>query len=147
MLYNALLPVDLELAAELSGPPGGEQLHDYCIHMRQAVSAKPYLLVAYAWVMYMAVFSGGRWIRGQLVGAGEGFWRGVEVGDGDSGEEEGKRGLEAAGLSFWHFVGEEDGEDIKREFKRRVVDLVCHVTQIPDLYRNICTCADGRPFV
>lgn len=90
--------------------------------MREAVTSKPHLLVAYAWVMYMAVFSGGRWIRGQLVGAGEAFWR--VVGDGDEeegeGEGEGKRGFEQAGLSFWHFVGEEDGEDIKREFKRRL---------------------------
>ncbi|EON63949.1 hypothetical protein W97_03178 [Coniosporium apollinis CBS 100218] len=122
-LCNALLPVDLELAAELSGPPAGEQLHEYCVHMREAVSARPHVLVAYAWVMYMAVFSGGRWIRGQLVGAGEGFWRGIRYGHRDSGEEEKEeRGLEQVGLSFWHFVGEGDGEDIKREFKRRLAE-------------------------
>ncbi|KAJ9638898.1 hypothetical protein H2199_006758 [Coniosporium tulheliwenetii] len=105
-LYDTLLPVDLELAAELSGAPEGRQLHEYCVHMREAVTSRPHLLVAYAWVMYMAVFSGD--------GVGHGH------GDEEEEEEEGEKGLEKAGLSFWHFVGEEDGEDIKREFKRRL---------------------------
>jgi hypothetical protein len=32
------------------------------------------LLIAYAFVLYMAVFSGGRWIRSVLAGPGEPFW-------------------------------------------------------------------------
>ncbi|KAK0314528.1 hypothetical protein LTR01_001351 [Friedmanniomyces endolithicus] len=55
---------------------------------------RPHTLIAYSWVMYMAIFSGGRWIRQQLADAGPDF--------------------ELALLSF---DGDEDGEDLKRDFK------------------------------
>jgi len=39
----------------------------YCGHIRKVVAEKPHVLVAYAWVMYMAIFSGGkRFIRAEL---------------------------------------------------------------------------------
>lgn len=44
-------------------------------HIRENVSADPYLLIAYAWTFYMAIFSGGRWIRSQLCNAGDDFWQ------------------------------------------------------------------------
>jgi len=44
--------------------------------------------------MYMAIFSGGRWIRQQLADAGPDFE-----------------------LAFLSFDGDEDGEDLKRDFK------------------------------
>lgn len=103
-------------------------------HVREAVVRQPWVLVAYAWVMYMAVFSGGRWIRGQLVEAGREFWKGggvvegMDGGNGGTGElcEGGgvleRREWERFGLSFFYFDGEEDGEDIKAEFKRRLGD-------------------------
>lgn len=82
----------------------------------------------------MAVFSGGRWIRSQLLCAGDGFWddsrsqdkSGADNGNSGSGEREAKAAaaaklkLEERGLSFWHFDGAEDGEDVKAEFKRRL---------------------------
>ncbi|KAK0257418.1 hypothetical protein LTR02_007409 [Friedmanniomyces endolithicus] len=58
------------------------------------LSGRPHTLIAYAWVMYMAIFSGGRWIRQQLADAGPEFE-----------------------LSFLYFDGDEDGEDLKRDFK------------------------------
>lgn len=35
---------------------------------------KPHLLIAYFWIFYMALFSGGRWIRAQLQAAPPSFW-------------------------------------------------------------------------
>ncbi|KAK1821791.1 hypothetical protein LTR12_003840 [Friedmanniomyces endolithicus] len=58
------------------------------------LSGRPHTLIAYAWVMYMAIFSGGRWIRQLLADAGPEFE-----------------------LSFLSFDGDEDGEDLKRGFK------------------------------
>ncbi|KAK0284544.1 hypothetical protein LTR35_000846 [Friedmanniomyces endolithicus] len=58
------------------------------------VSVKPHILIAYAWAMYMAIFSGGRWIRQQLAAAGP-----------------------ECELSFLSFDGDEDGEDLKQDFK------------------------------
>ncbi|EPQ63942.1 Bgt-5262 [Blumeria graminis f. sp. tritici] len=46
-------------------------------HMRQSVTENPHLLLAYAWVFYMALFSGGRYLRASLKeagGSGANFW-------------------------------------------------------------------------
>ncbi|KIW03456.1 uncharacterized protein PV09_05225 [Verruconis gallopava] len=45
-------------------------------HVDSQVRSKPHLLIAYAWTMYLAVFSGGRYIRSLLCDAGEDFWLG-----------------------------------------------------------------------
>ncbi|KAK4554394.1 hypothetical protein LTR86_008602 [Recurvomyces mirabilis] len=85
----------------------------------QGLLAKPHLLLAYAWVMYMAIFSGGRWVRQQLQSAGPVFW-GAPVGVivDDSKKSVGVM----AGFSFLCFEGEQDGEDIKQEFKARLAE-------------------------
>ncbi|KAI1391526.1 heme oxygenase-like protein [Hypoxylon trugodes] len=62
-------------------------------HIRDAVGEKPHVLIAYAWVLYMALFSGGRFIRASLerVGKDEAFWRPMVDGgesDSDNGEQE-----------------------------------------------------------
>ncbi len=60
-----------------SGPPQLRQLRQlqaFLAHIRYSVARRPHVLIAYAWVFYMALFSGGRWIRAQLHGAGERFW-------------------------------------------------------------------------
>lgn len=88
----------------------GAQIDEYCSHIRSVVSDKPHVLLAYAWCYYMAVFSGGRWIRGELLKAGEEFWqRGAS-----------QPPLEDKGLAFWNFDGGQDGEDIKLLFKERL---------------------------
>ncbi|KAF1359609.1 heme oxygenase-like protein [Lizonia empirigonia] len=90
----------------------GDKVAAFCTHIRKSVNEKPWTLVAYAWCFYMAVFSGGRWIRAGLLRAGDDFWpaRGTD----ESTE------LQDCGLSFWHFPGAHDGEDIKAEFKARL---------------------------
>jgi heme oxygenase len=46
------------------------------LHIETRVRANPHLLIAYAWTLYLAVFSGGRYIRSNLCDAGEDFWLG-----------------------------------------------------------------------
>jgi hypothetical protein len=60
-----------------------EQLHNisqngiaskFIEHTTEAVTANPHILLAYAWVLYMALFSGGRYLRASLQKAGPEFW-------------------------------------------------------------------------
>jgi heme oxygenase len=46
--------------------------------MEDEVRDKPYLLVAYAFTLYLAVLSGGRHIRSELCKAGVDFWTGID---------------------------------------------------------------------
>ncbi|KZM18411.1 uncharacterized protein EKO05_0007697 [Ascochyta rabiei] len=91
----------------------GDKVASFCAHIRKSVHEKPWTLVAYAWCFYMAIFSGGRWIRAGLLRAGDAFWPARTEGGDDM-------GLEEFGLSFWHFSGLHDGEDTKAEFKVRL---------------------------
>jgi heme oxygenase len=107
----------------------GDALVEFSSYIRQAVKEKPHLLIAYAWTMYMAVFSGGRWIRSQLCLTGEEFWIGapIKAGQQSAGEPskvqvEDMAKFEPLGLSFWFFPGPQDGEDIKTTFKQRLQD-------------------------
>ena len=43
-------------------------------HIKAAIATKFYILLAYNWTFYMALFSGGRYIRRKLKRAGPGFW-------------------------------------------------------------------------
>ncbi len=81
--------------------------------MREDLRQKPHLLVAYGWVMYMAMFSGGRWIRQQFVTSGPGFWQTAIKQD----PLDAKLATSFAGFSFLSFAGDQDGEDIKTQFK------------------------------
>ena len=104
--------------------PASLQVRAFTEHIRQEVTSKPHVLIAYAWVMYMALFNGGRWIRAQLRAAGSNFWNAgtmqrtndtKEIGNGER-------------LRFFHFNGSHDGEDIKEEFKLRLAKAECHLT-------------------
>ena len=44
----------------------GALLHAYAAHLSITAAERPHELLAYAWVMYMGVLSGGRWIRAQI---------------------------------------------------------------------------------
>ncbi|KAK7730015.1 hypothetical protein SLS57_001674 [Botryosphaeria dothidea] len=111
------MELDVHLATGYPGP----RVAAYTAHIRRAVQARPHVLVAYAWVMYMAIFAGGRWIRAQLASAGPEFW--------EHGGGEGRKGgvkevsfeeLGRRGLGFFSFDGERDGEDVKAAFKARL---------------------------
>jgi len=97
----------------------GLQLHLFLQHFEQTCAVKPHVLIAYGWVMYMALFNGGRWIRAQLLAAKDSSWRLPTF----ESTTESAKADPSPGLAFWHFPGEEDGDDLKNEFKARLNDV------------------------
>lgn len=79
-------------------------------YIKQRISENAHLLVAYIWIMYQALFNGGRFIRGQLLKAGPEFW-------GLSPKEMDPANFPSP-LSFWCV---EDDDAVRMEFKRRVL--------------------------
>lgn len=96
-------------------------------HIEQVVGAKPHVQIAYTWVFYMALFSGGRYIRAKLRSAGEDFWAsaGLTKSDGEFAEEPQKGTI---GLSFWEFPGNSDGKDLKADYQSRIQELEASLT-------------------
>ncbi|KAL8715395.1 MAG: hypothetical protein Q9220_000728 [cf. Caloplaca sp. 1 TL-2023] len=84
-------------------------------HVQTSLNEKPHLLFAYTWIFYMALFSGGRYIRSKLRAA----FTSTTVSTSTPQAQ-----LDAlAGFSFWDFPGDLDGEDLKIDFKARVTAL------------------------
>lgn len=96
-------------------------------HIEQAVGAKPHVQIAYTWVFYLALFSGGRYIRAKLRSVGEDFWAstGFTQSDGEFSDESEKGTI---GLSFWEFPGTSDGKDLKEDYQSRIHDLEASLT-------------------
>lgn len=98
-------------------------------HIEQVVVAKPHLQIAYTWVFYMRLFSGGCYIRARLRSAGEDFWASAGLpkvpSDGEYVQEPEKGTI---GLSFWEFSGTSDGKDLKEDYKSRIHDLEASLT-------------------
>ncbi|EME48107.1 hypothetical protein DOTSEDRAFT_69894 [Dothistroma septosporum NZE10] len=99
--------------------------------MRDLMRQKPHVFVAFAWVFYMAVFSGGRWIRQQMAHAGPGFWGAqaqpapLSIPASEKSatmDEDGDQIVtpDVHGYSFLSFNGDNDGEDLKALFKTRL---------------------------
>ncbi|CAO1599214.1 hypothetical protein XANCAGTX0491_002950 [Xanthoria calcicola] len=88
-------------------------------HIGSSLASKPHLLFAYTWIFYMALFSGGRYIRSKLRAA-------FTVPNTSKSQHHLD---ELAGLSFWNFPGDADGEDLKIEFKARVASLSHELTE------------------
>ena len=129
-LKNLMNADDEHVQEALASVRSLKSLGEFTAHIKQSVTARPHVLFVYAWVMYMAIFSGGRYLRATLQNAGEEFWTGVSSSLEDAPVRlEKKRGHRGdpnnviPGLSFFHFPGDEDGEDIKAEFKRRYAEL------------------------
>ncbi|KAL8695719.1 MAG: hypothetical protein Q9201_007975 [Fulgogasparrea decipioides] len=88
-------------------------------HIQISLTQKPHLLSAYTWIFYMALFSGGRYIRSKL-----------RAGLTPPNPSLPQRRLdELSGLSFWNFPGDADGEDLKIDFKNRVAALSATLTE------------------
>lgn len=86
-------------------------------HITDTAHKTPYVLLTYSWIMYMALFNGGRWIRNRLLEAGAEYW--INKDKADSNTDPALIG--PMFLSFWYFDGAEDGEDIKRAFRTKFV--------------------------
>ena len=90
-----------------------------------SICENPHVVMAYTWVMYMALFNGGRIIRDALAAAGPDFWQ-VSTPSADS-EEEVPLTLHDR-LHFWHFDSPNDGDDIKEDFKKRFETAAAQLT-------------------
>jgi hypothetical protein len=101
-----------------------EILQRHQITIRSNIQARPHTLLAYAWVMYMALFNGGRWIRDQLVASGPEFWHTSDPGANFTEEYANADSC----LSFWQFEGSDDGLDNKNDFKRRFDTVAAQLT-------------------
>jgi heme oxygenase len=110
---------DLQYLPELDRSAFTQIDNETATHILSLAASKPHVLVAYTWVMYMAIFSGGRWIRSQLASAEPEFWT-SHTNAGPALAE--KTPLGMPGFSFLSFDGEEDGEDIKVEYKKRLAE-------------------------
>ncbi|KAI0849071.1 heme oxygenase-like protein [Daldinia vernicosa] len=127
-------------------------------HIREAVEARPHVLVAYAWVMYMALFAGGRFIRASLerVDQSTGFWSSLESPSSDKPEPEfripgaydafcvkdvlRKQNMQPPPLNFFLFKTPENGEDLKRSFK----EALAAATSPPESKLTEEECADVK---
>lgn len=130
---------DKMVSAALASSGRLPSLKAFTDHIQLSVETNPHVLLAYAWVMYMAIFSGGRYLRASLQDAGKDFWAGEtadparrqsrpadQAASEETPKKYGRRGNPnnvMPGLSFFHFPGDEDGEDIKLEFKRRYAEV------------------------
>lgn len=54
--------------------PGTNWIGSFVSHIRRSFENRPHNIIAYAWVLYMALFSGGRFVRATLEAAGPVFW-------------------------------------------------------------------------
>ncbi|KAL9025432.1 MAG: hypothetical protein Q9180_007667 [Flavoplaca navasiana] len=106
---NLLLPP----LRRVPSPRHHSHLEAFKRHIQVSLSSKPHLLFAYTWIFYMALFSGGRYIRSKLRAA---FSIQVACESQHSHDE-------LSGLSFWSFPSDTDGEDLKNDFKARVATL------------------------
>jgi len=116
------------LAKHLNDAAEAPVLSSFLHHIRHAVEARPHILLAYGWVLYMALFSGGRFIRASLEAAGPAFWAPQSDLSHPSSlsteteRESSKRSADGP-FQFFRFNTPNDGEDLKQTFKDRLVEL------------------------
>ncbi|KAL8916754.1 MAG: hypothetical protein Q9172_006147 [Xanthocarpia lactea] len=104
-----LLPPSHRVPSPIHHP----RLEAFKLHIQSSLASRPHVLVAYTWIFYMALFSGGRYIRSKL-----------RTGFAPSSTSNSQRHADQlASLSFWNFPGDADGEDLKIEFKDRIATL------------------------
>ncbi|KAL9037076.1 MAG: hypothetical protein Q9214_005856 [Letrouitia sp. 1 TL-2023] len=119
----AALQHDLHTLLPSQGPTlttsPAPELESFIARMQDSLSEKPHLLVSYTWIFYMALFSGGRYIRSKLRAAYSSPLS-LQTSQGEADKNH--------GLSFWNFPGEQDGEDLKLDFKRRMLEVSTSLT-------------------
>ncbi|KAK0383519.1 hypothetical protein NLU13_9430 [Sarocladium strictum] len=153
----------LEEQLQLAGRNG--RLGDFTAHIKRSVEHRPHVLIAYSYILYMALFAGGRFIRATLESTGDAFWNATpspvkpnmvecrprsfnidtsaaqENEPGASPSADGAGNEDGTPLSFFYFTTPEDGEDLKREFKSRLLDaesLLSHDEKCDIIQESIC---------
>lgn len=113
------------------------RLGEFIAHIKRSVGKNPHVLLAYAWVLYMALFSGGRYIRATLEAAGHEFWsktsdpvqpsnkaceEPIPVPNRTLPDHKTTNSCVFGSLEFFRFATPLDGEDLKTEFKKRLLE-------------------------
>lgn len=142
------------LDCQIKAIRGTGQLSAFTSHIKQVIHAKPHVLIAYSYNLFMALFAGGRFIRATLEKAGQEFWRAVPEHikptmqpcksyststsplepTNDSHLEQTaeddihSRDKSLLPLQFWRFDSENDGEDLKQEYKAKLLQWESELT-------------------
>lgn len=98
---------------------------EFIVHITESVGENPHILIAYAWVLYMALFAGGRYLRASLQLGSEVWLRSRFDGTGEVGVS---LRSHPSGLEFFNFPGHDDGITLKLEFKRRFAEAELALT-------------------
>ncbi|KAI0866225.1 heme oxygenase-like protein [Xylaria cubensis] len=114
------------LTEQLNHASESPVLGDFLNHTRDSVEKSPHVLLAYAWVLYMALFSGGRFIRASLESIHPAFWIPASAQKPTSTTTFPSAALP---LNFFRFDTPVDGEDLKLEFKQRLLDAEGLITE------------------
>jgi hypothetical protein len=105
--YKSIRDLDTDTAN------AGSEFRQY---INDHISGNPHLLVVYVWIMYQALFNGGRFIRGKLLKADPTFWGWPE-------EEMDPTALPVP-LPFWCIEknGVEKDADVEAKFRKQVIE-------------------------
>ncbi|KAI0009018.1 hypothetical protein F4779DRAFT_406519 [Xylariaceae sp. FL0662B] len=116
------------LAEQLRENAASPVLGDFLAHTRRSVAARPHVLLAYAWVLYLALFSGGRFVRASLERVEPGFWTPASATSTSTSPSPSppntakQQQKQTRPLRFFRFDTRDDGEDLKMAFKARVAE-------------------------
>ncbi|KAI1422140.1 hypothetical protein F5Y12DRAFT_645884 [Xylaria sp. FL1777] len=113
---------DLTLSEQLNNASKSPVLNDFLAHIEISVGKSPHVLLAYAWVLYMALFSGGRFIRASLETIYPAFWIPASAQQPTPAALADSTMTGVQPLSFFRFDTHEDGDNLKREFKKRLLE-------------------------
>jgi heme oxygenase len=110
------------LAEQLNDASDSPALGNFLTHTKNLVKKSPHVLLAYAWVLYMALFSGGRFIRAALENIYPGFWVPASDQHPKPAIFAGSTRNNTQPLSFFHFDTPDNGEGLKLAFKKRLLE-------------------------
>ncbi|KAI1822892.1 heme oxygenase-like protein [Xylaria intraflava] len=114
---------DRTLAEQLNDASETPVLSNFLDHIQTTVEESPHVLLAYAWVLYMALFSGGRFVRASLEEICPAFWVPFSGQHPRPATLASTSSIVTQPLSFFRFDTPEDGEDLKQGFKERLVEF------------------------
>ncbi|KAH8161749.1 hypothetical protein CIB48_g6514 [Xylaria polymorpha] len=117
------------LTEQLNHASESPVLSEFLNHTRDSVEKSPHTLLAYAWVLYMALFSGGRFIRASLENICPAFWIPASAQQPTPTTLTSVDGTRAPPLNFFKFDTPADGQDLKLEFKQRLLDSEGVITE------------------
>ncbi|PKS10777.1 hypothetical protein jhhlp_002534 [Lomentospora prolificans] len=148
-----------EVDAQLRHISSTGALKDFTATIHKSIRERPHVLVAYTYILYMALFAGGRFIRASLESAGDEFWdrkatrllfpiAAVSQDPASTPAVSPTSAIPPHGerhqgsflpvnphtsprlpLNFFHFNTPRDGEDLKEEYKQHLLNAEPTLTE------------------